>query len=275
MPFRRVIPHSDGAGVIESVGPGVEPARVGRRAWVFGAQSYRPFGTAAQLTVVPSWQAIDLPDGVSDEVGGVGALAAQLAAWGDATVIGTVRRGGDLPHLNPSALAHAVALDQPDAADAVRTHAPGGVDRIVEVAFSDNVDLDAAVVKNQTVIAAYATHRDRPDFPFWPMLFSNSNHPSAGQRRLSGRGQAAGSSRPHHRRPRRGVVDRDRHPTAARRHSRCSRPRRRWFPRSRSAQYPPLSSSIAHLYAIVGIYQRVKTLEPSSQDIWIFRILTC
>jgi NADPH2:quinone reductase len=43
MPFPQVIPHSDGAGVIESVGPGVDPARVGRRVWVFGAQSYRPW----------------------------------------------------------------------------------------------------------------------------------------------------------------------------------------------------------------------------------------
>ena len=53
MPFPRVIPHSDGAGVIDRAGEGVDPARVGRRVWVYGAQSYRPFGTAAQLTVVP------------------------------------------------------------------------------------------------------------------------------------------------------------------------------------------------------------------------------
>ena len=50
---------------------------------------------------------------------------------------------------------------------------PDGVDRIIEVAFSDNIDLDAAVAKNHTVIAAYATRGDRPDFPFWPMLFDN------------------------------------------------------------------------------------------------------
>jgi len=130
--------------------------------WVSLASPVFADGPVADMTVL-----------VHGVLGGVGALAAQLAAWGGATVIGTVRRAGDLPHVNPSALAHAVALDQPDAADAVRTHAPEGVDRIVEVAFSDNVDLDAAVVKNQTVIAAYATHRDRPDFPFWPMLFSN------------------------------------------------------------------------------------------------------
>jgi NADPH:quinone reductase len=47
------------------------------------------------------------------------------------------------------------------------------VDRIVEVSFSDNVDLDAAVAKNETIIAAYASRNDRPGFPFWPLLFSN------------------------------------------------------------------------------------------------------
>ena len=205
MPFPQVIPHSDGAGVIESVGPGVDPARVGRRVWVFGAQSYRPLGTAAELTVVPSPQAIGLPDGVADEVGaclgipgitahravfadgpvtgltvlvqgvlgGVGTLAAQLAQWGGATVIGTVRRRGDLEQVHASAVAHAVTLDQPDPAGAIRAHAPEGVDRVIEVAFSDNVDLDAAVASNDAVIAAYATSKDRPDLPFWPMLFAN------------------------------------------------------------------------------------------------------
>jgi NADPH2:quinone reductase len=205
MPYPRVIPHSDGAGVIDSVGPGVDPSRIGTRVWVYGAQSYRPFGTAAQFTVIPAANAVDLPDGVSDDVGaclgipgitahravfadgpvtgltvlvhgvlgGVGALAAQLAGWAGATVIGTVRRGDDLRQATDSGATRAVALDQPDAVDAIRMHAPDGVDRIIEVAFSDNVDLDAAVAHNQTVIAAYATRRDRPDFPFWPMLFDN------------------------------------------------------------------------------------------------------
>jgi NADPH2:quinone reductase len=205
MPYPRIIPHSDGAGLVESVGAGVDPARVDERVWLFGAQSYRPFGTAAQLAVVPAQQAVELPDGVSDELGaclgipgitahralfgdgpvagltvlvqgvlgGVGALAAQLGCWGGATVIGTVRQRRDLQRVNAAAVAHAVALDQPDPAAAIRAHAPDGVDRIIEVALSDNVDLDAAVATNQTVIAAYASHQDRPDFPFWPMLFNN------------------------------------------------------------------------------------------------------
>ena len=202
MPYPRVIPHSDGAGVIDAVGAGVDPARLGRRVWVYGAQSYRPFGTAAQLTVLPDRLAVDLPDTVSDEVGaclgipgitahravfgdgpvtgrtvlvhgilgGVGTLAAQLARWGGATVIGTVRRDADLSRSPGTAT---VALDRPDAADGIRAHAPGGVDRIIEVAFSDNIDLDAAVAHNETVIAAYGTRGDRPDLPFWPMLFDN------------------------------------------------------------------------------------------------------
>jgi NADPH2:quinone reductase len=201
MPYPRVIPHSDGAGTIDAVGDGVDRSRIGRRAWVWGAQSYRAFGTAAQYTVVPDARAVDLPDAVSDQagaslgipgitahrtvfadgpvtgqtvlvhgvLGGVGALAAQLARWGGATVIGTVRTTGDLATVTGPA----VALDAPDPAGAIRAYAPDGVDRIIEVAFSDNVDLDAAVARNQAVIAAYATRDERPSLPFWPMLFDN------------------------------------------------------------------------------------------------------
>ena len=204
MPFPRVIPHSDAAGIIDAVGEGVDAARVGQRVWVYGAQSYRAFGTAAHFTVVPAELAVELPDEVSDEtgaclgipgitahrclfadgpvdaktvlvqgvLGGVGALAAQLAAWGGATVIGTVTRTSDLERVD-SAVEHAVALDQPQPAEAIRAHAPQGVDRIIEVAFSENADLDAAVAANDGVIAVYATRRDRPEFPFWPMLFAN------------------------------------------------------------------------------------------------------
>src|SRR5664279_363240 len=72
---------------------------------------------------------------------GVGALAAQLARWGGATVLGTVRRSADLGGVKSSLVRYAVALDQPDPATAIRAHASEGVDRIIEVAVSDNVDL--------------------------------------------------------------------------------------------------------------------------------------
>ncbi len=67
----RVISHSDGAGVTDMVGNGVPALRVGERVWCFGAQSYRPFGTAAEYVVLPSEQAVPLPDSVSFAAGGV------------------------------------------------------------------------------------------------------------------------------------------------------------------------------------------------------------
>jgi NADPH2:quinone reductase len=178
---------------------------VGQRVWIYGAQSYRPFGTAAQFTVVPETLAVRLPDTVGDDVGaalgipgitahravfsdgsidgktvlvhgvlgGVSSLAAQLARWDGATVIATVTRSSDLDRVDRAVVAHAVALDQSDPAGAIREFAPKGVHRIVEVALSANADLDAAVVANDAVIAAYATRADRTEIPFWPMLFAN------------------------------------------------------------------------------------------------------
>ena len=197
IPFPRIVPHSDGSGVINAVGDDVDRSRIGQRVWVYGAQSYRPFGTAAERTVVPAEQAVALPNEVSDELGAclgipgitahraifgdgpvagktiliqgvlgaVGSTAAQLAHWGGATVIGTVTRKSDLEH--------PTALNQARPAEAIRALAPDGVHRIIEVAFSENADLDAAVAAPDGVIAAYATRRDRPELPFWPMLFAN------------------------------------------------------------------------------------------------------
>jgi NADPH2:quinone reductase len=204
MPFPRIVPHSDGSGVIDAVGQGVDRSRIGERVWVYGAQSYRPLGTAAERTVVPAEQAVRLPNEISDEIGAclgipgitahravfgdgpvagktilvqgvlgaVGSIAAQLARWGGATVIGTVTRESDRDQVGP-AVAHTVALDHQHPDEAIRAYAPEGVHRIIEVAFSDNADLDSAVAAPDGVIAAYATRDDRPDFPFWPMLFAN------------------------------------------------------------------------------------------------------
>lgn len=61
MPYPRVIPHSDGAGIIDRVEDGVPASRIGERVWCYGAQSYRPFGTAAEYVTVPSAQAVPLP----------------------------------------------------------------------------------------------------------------------------------------------------------------------------------------------------------------------
>src|SRR5271166_2155990 len=195
MSYPRIIPHSDGAGVIDAVGDGVDVNRIGQRVWTYGAQSYRPFGTAAQLTCVLEAQAVPLPDEVSDDIGAclgipgitahravfsdgafagktilvhgvlgsVSSLAAQLAHWAGATVIGTVVRSGDLENVDTSVVSHPIALDDTDPAAAIREHAPDGVDRIVDVGFSDNADLDAAVVANEAVIATYAKQQTGKD----------------------------------------------------------------------------------------------------------------
>src|SRR5215218_5940537 len=67
--YPRVIPHSDGAGTIEEVGEGISSSRVGQRVWVWGAQSGRPFGTAAQYTALPETQAVPCPTGSASRRG--------------------------------------------------------------------------------------------------------------------------------------------------------------------------------------------------------------
>src|SRR5215203_4626336 len=64
MAFPRVIPHSDGAGVIDRLGEGIPDSRLGQRVWTWNAQWKRPFGTAAELVALPAYQAVPLPDNV-------------------------------------------------------------------------------------------------------------------------------------------------------------------------------------------------------------------
>ena len=91
MQFPRVVPHQDGAGVIDRVGPGVSGDRIGQRVWIFEAQWQRPHGTAAQFTVVPHEQAVPLPDGVSFEEGaclGIPAMTAHACLFSDGEIAG-------------------------------------------------------------------------------------------------------------------------------------------------------------------------------------------
>ncbi len=69
MPYPRVIPHSDGAGHIDRLGDDVPPDWMERRVWCYGAQSYRPFGTAAECTIVPIGQVLPIPARVPMEQG--------------------------------------------------------------------------------------------------------------------------------------------------------------------------------------------------------------
>ncbi|HEX4690084.1 MAG TPA: zinc-binding dehydrogenase, partial [Solirubrobacteraceae bacterium] len=85
------IPNQDGAGTIEAVGEGVEESRVGERVWLYFAAFQRQWGTAAQYTVIPSAQAVRLPDGVSEDLGaslGIPALTAHRCLFADGPVDG-------------------------------------------------------------------------------------------------------------------------------------------------------------------------------------------
>src|SRR4051794_8759416 len=102
--FPEITPHLDGAGVIDAVGEGVDPGRVGQRVWLFMAAAGRPTGTAAEFTVVPADHAAPLPDGAGFDVGaslGVPALTAHRAL--------TVAEDGPR-HLHPGALSGKIVL---------------------------------------------------------------------------------------------------------------------------------------------------------------------
>jgi NADPH:quinone reductase len=205
MPYPRVIPHSDGAGVIDAVGEGVSNEWVGRRVWCYGAQSYRPFGTAAEYTVVPLHQAVPLPESVSMQqgaclgipgitahravfvagsvegrtvlvqggAGAVGACAVQLAHQAGARVIASCRSESDQP-IASRAGADAVVLTGDSFVEQVRAEAPKGIDHIVEVAFGANIKADVELLAQGGSIATYATNAPMVEIPVWQLVFVNA-----------------------------------------------------------------------------------------------------
>jgi len=200
------IPHHDGAGTIDAVGPDVDPDRVGQRVWVWMAAAGRPWGTAAEWTVVPSVQAQSLPpnaplelgamlgvpaltahrcllaDGpvegltvlVTGGAGAVGHFAIELAKHHGARVVTTVS-SAEKEQLARSAGADAVVnyRTSDDVAEEVRS-AVGPVDRIVDVAFGANLSLDLAVSHPDTVISVYAADGEDPVLPLRQCMNSNA-----------------------------------------------------------------------------------------------------
>ena len=98
LPYPRIIPHQDGAGIIDAVGPGVPASRIGERVWLYMAQWQRAFGSAAQYCALPSERAPRLPDNCSFAEGaslGVPWLTAHYAVNMDGAVEGkTLLVGG-------------------------------------------------------------------------------------------------------------------------------------------------------------------------------------
>ncbi|MBL6612694.1 MAG: NADPH:quinone reductase [Reyranella sp.] len=190
MGFPRVVPHNDGAGVLAEVGPGVEPALIGRRVWMHNAARGGAMGSAAEYIALDVRLLAELPDDcdftvgaslgipaqtahlcllrdgpidgstvlVTGGAGAVGFYAIQIAKWAGARVIATVsseRKARD------AALAGAdlvLNYRSDDVAEAVLGFTDGrGVDRIVEVDFGANLPTTLRVLADNAVVSMYSS----------------------------------------------------------------------------------------------------------------------
>ena len=205
--FPRIIPHSDGGGIIVEVGEEVSEDRIGERVWIWNGAFGRAFGTCAELIVLPSSQAVAMPENVSFETaaclgipastayygifadgpvkdqtilitggaGAVGYLGIQLAKWSGAHVISTVS-GDDKATVAETAGADLVVNYKTDnVIKAVNDFTKGhGVDRILEVEFGGNLSVSEHVIKNNGVIAAYGSVTEaNPSVPFYNLMFKS------------------------------------------------------------------------------------------------------
>src|SRR3954471_10433789 len=184
--FEFQVPGQDGAGVVDAIGEGVAKVWVGERVWVYFAAWQRQWGTAAEYTVVPAEQAVPLTasdelgaslgipaltahrclhaDGpfrsvlVAGGAGAVGHAAIELARYAGARVIATVS-SAEKAELARAAGAHEV-VDYRAQDAAARLEELGPVDRVVEVALHQNLELDLAACAPHAAIASYASTPD-------------------------------------------------------------------------------------------------------------------
>lgn len=201
----RIVPNSDGAGIIDRVGPGVEPSRIGQRVWVYNGQWERPYGASAQYIAMPSALAVPLADGLSFEQGAclgipvmtahrclfadgpvtgktvlvtggagvVGHYAIQLAKWAGAKVVTTVSSDAKAVHARAAGADVVINYRNENVVERIRAEA-GGVDRIVDVDFGKNLPVSAAVLKPHGAITCYASTSVRePVFPYNDLLRLN------------------------------------------------------------------------------------------------------
>ena len=200
-----VIPHSDGAGIIEDVGEGVSPGRIGERVFVYQAQYGRRFGTAAEYVAVESGRAPVLPDNVSYEIGAcigipvftahrcvsadgdvkgktlvitgaagrVGYYAVQWAKYFGATVIGTASNPEDEKVCLEAGCDRVVNHRQENWSDQVLAYTNGNrVDRVIDVEFGANLPEVLRFITTGGTIATYSsTQVPQPKLPFLQMMF--------------------------------------------------------------------------------------------------------
>lgn len=203
-----VIPHSDGGGVIDAVGSGVNTSRIGERVWTWNAAWRRPFGTCAEYVCLPSAQAVflgantdyeagaclgipamtachaALGDGalggktvlVTGGAGAVGHYAIQFAKWSGAQVISTVSGAAKSAQAQAAGADHVINYRDQDVVAVVQQLTSGsGVDRIIEVEFGGNLAVSNQILKPGGVIAAYGSMAaPTPALPFYPMMFNHT-----------------------------------------------------------------------------------------------------
>jgi NADPH:quinone reductase len=201
------IPHHDGAGEIDAVGEGVDPARIGQRVWLWMAADGRRWGTAAEWAVVPERMAVPLPQGVTAELGaslGVPAVTAHRCLFADGPIAGktvlVAGGAGAVGHFAIELAKHAgarvittvsgpqkaelaakagadlvVNYREPDAADRISSFAgAGGVDHVVELALGANLQLNLAVIARPDArIVCYAAEATDPAIPVRACMNAN------------------------------------------------------------------------------------------------------
>jgi NADPH2:quinone reductase len=207
--FPRIIPHSDGMGVVDAVGAGVAPQRVGERVWLWNAAWGRADGTAAQFVVLPQDQAVALPEGVPDEAGaclGIPALTAlhavlaqggvedrQVLVAGGAGAVGhyavqfarllgarqvltTVSSPAKAALATAAGASVVIDYRREDVAARVRETTGGrGVDRVIEVDIAANGGLDAELVRSGGDWMVYGSGQGQFSLPFFPLITKNQN----------------------------------------------------------------------------------------------------
>jgi len=201
MEHPRVIPNSDGAGVVDATGPGVASDWMGRRVWLYnGQRGGRAFGTAAEYICLAEHLVTPLPEGVSfaegaclgipamtahrgvfgggpvdgqtllvtGGAGAVGHYAVQLAKWGGAKVVATVSGDAKAEEARAAGADAVVNYREPDAADRILAATGGkGVDRIVEVGFGANMPVTERVLNTNGSMSVYAADGgELAAFPF-------------------------------------------------------------------------------------------------------------
>jgi NADPH2:quinone reductase len=207
MDYPRIIPNSDGAGVIDSVGDGVDAAWIGKRVWLYNGQRGRAFGTAAEYIALSQDLVTELPDGVdfaegatfgipgmtahrsvflagpvqgrtvlvTGGAGAVGHYAVQFASWAGARVIATVSSAERAAHALAGGASAVVNYKSEDVAARVLELTGGvGVDHVVEVDFGGNLAANLRLVRDNGSIAAYASAGQRaPVVPFYDLMRRN------------------------------------------------------------------------------------------------------